>query len=180
MAKNTQSGFLAKLGEMHRAEQELTVALPLVEAAAKSQDLKDLLNIHLSQTKGHVRALEDVATHLGCELPSQACLRMTRLIGNAVRIIGKRLVSSEQDAALIEAGRRIEQFEIEQYEELCAEARSQQLTHTVALLTSILNQEQMADELLAEVAAGHGPAKTLVEQASLRRAGVLRAAAQHA
>jgi hypothetical protein len=65
--------FLSKLGEMHRAEQELTLALPLVAKAAKSKDLKTLLRIHLKETKGHVKALENVAGSLGKKLPSKSC-----------------------------------------------------------------------------------------------------------
>ncbi len=54
--------FLTKLGEMHTAERELTLGLPLVAKAAKSKDLKTLLRIHLKETKGRVKALEAVAT----------------------------------------------------------------------------------------------------------------------
>lgn len=44
--------FLTKLGEMYTAERELTLALPLVAKAAKSKDLKTLLQVHLKRNKG--------------------------------------------------------------------------------------------------------------------------------
>jgi len=49
--------FRNRLGEMHTAEKELTLALPLVAKAAKSKDRETLLNIHLKETKGRVMTL---------------------------------------------------------------------------------------------------------------------------
>ncbi len=161
--------FLNKLGEMHTAERELTLALPLVAAAAKSKDLKTVLRIHLKETKGHAKALENIAKSLRQELPSKSCKPMTRLIAEGVKVIGKRLVSSDQDAALIAVGQKIEQFEISSYTPLCTEADENDWTHEFAVLTSILNQEKMASELLAGLAAGKAPLQDLVEKTSLKK-----------
>lgn len=169
--------FLNKLGEMHTAERELTLALPLVAKAAKSKDLKTLLRIHLKETKGHVKALEAVAKSLGRELPSQSCSQMTKLIGEGVKIIAKRLVSGDKDQELIGAGRKIEQFEIENYTPLCAEAERLEFTHENALLTSILNQEKLANELLRALGQGKGPLDKLVKKVVLEHAGASKPAA---
>lgn len=169
--KSVPKSFLNKLGEMHRSESELSLALPLVVVAAKSKDLKALLNLHLKETKGHVKALNNIAKSLGVELPSKSCKEMTKLIGEAVKVIGKRIVTSDQDQELIAVGQKIEQFEISSYEPLCAEAKEHEYTHENALLTSILNQEKLASELLGELAAGKGPLNKLVEKVSLQKAG---------
>jgi ferritin-like metal-binding protein YciE len=163
--------FLNQLGEMHTAERELTVALPLMAKAAKSKDFKMVLQIHFKQTKGHVKALDAVAKSLAIELPMKGCKRITQLVAEGVTVIGKRLVTPDQDQALIAVGQKVEQFEIEQYRKLCATAKAQGYTHEFALLTSILNQEEMASELLAALAAGKGPIDKLIEKASLKRAG---------
>ena len=163
--------FLTKLGEMHTAERELTLALPLVAKAAKSKDLKTLLRIHIKETKGHVKALEPVAKSLGRQLPFESCKQMTKLIGEGVKIIAKRLVSGDQDQELIGAGRKIEQFEIENYTPLVAEADRMEFTHEAALLTSILNQEKLANELLAALGQGKGPLDKLVKKVSSRTCG---------
>ena len=130
--------------------------MPLVAKAAKSRDLKTLLGIHLKETKGHVKALESAAKSLGRELPSKGCKQMTKLIGEGVKIIAKRLGAGNKDQELIGAGRKIEQFEIENYRPLVAEAERLEFTHEAALLTSILNQEKLANELLAALAQGKG------------------------
>ena len=172
--------FLHKLGEMHTAEKELTLALPLVAKAAKSRDLKTLLGIHLKETKGHVKALESAAKSLGRELPSKGCKQMTKLIGEGVKIIAKRLVAGNKDQELIGAGRKIEQFEIENYRPLVAEAERLEFTHEAALLTSILNQEKLANELLAALAQGKGPLDKLVKNVSLKHAGASTSTARTA
>jgi ferritin-like metal-binding protein YciE len=163
--------FLEKLAEMHRAEKELTLALPLVVKAAKSKDLKTLLQIHLKQTKGHVKTLEEIAASLDVELPSKSCKKMTQLIAEGVKVIGKRIVSSGKDPELIAVGQKIEQFEIASYRPLCAEAKAHEYTHEFALLNSILDQEKLANELLGALGAGKGPLKQLLEKTSLSHAG---------
>jgi len=172
--------FLTKLGEMHTAERELTLALPLVAKAAKSKDLKTLLQVHLKETKGHVKALEAVATSLGRELPSESCEQMTKLIGEGVKIIAKRLVSGDKDQELIGVGRKIEQFEIENYTPLVNEAERLEFTHETALLTSILNQEKLANELLTALGQGKGPLDKLVKKVVLEHAGASTSAARAA
>ncbi len=161
-------GFLETLGEMHTAERELTLALPLVAKAAKSEDLKTLLQAHLKETEGHLKTLEAVAESLGAELPTKGCKAMTGLIAEGVKVIAKRLVSSEQDAELIAVGQKIEQFEIDAYTGLCATAKEKDYAHELALLASILGQEKLAYDLLGGLAKGSSPLQPLVEKASLK------------
>lgn len=162
--------FLNKLGEMHTAERELALALPLVAAAVQSKDLKKVLSAHLKETRGHVKALEQTATSLQVELPSKSCKQMTQLIKDAVKAIGKRLISGEQDQEFIGIGQKIERFEIASYTPLAEQARQLEFTHEHALLTSVLNQEKLAEELLGQLAAGKGPLDAVVKKASLKRA----------
>lgn len=163
--------FLNKLGEMHTAEAELTLALPLLAVAAESKDLKSLLTLHLKETKGHAKTLDQIAKTLNRELPTKRCKRMTQLIVEGVKAIGKRLVAGEQDAQFIAVGQKIERFEIENYKELCATAKENDFAHEFAQLQSILNQEEIAETLLGQLAQGKGPLTPLIEKASLKRAG---------
>lgn len=96
---------------------------------------------------------------------------MTKLIGQGVKVIAKRLFSGEKDAELIRVGKEIEQFEIENYLPLVNEAGRLQFTHERALLTSILNQEKLASELLTALGEGKGPLDKLVKEVVLEHAG---------
>jgi ferritin-like metal-binding protein YciE len=167
--QSVPKSFVDKLAEMHRAEKELTLALPLVAKAAKSKDLKTLLKIHLKETKGHVKTLEQVAKSLGVELPSKSCKRMTQLIKEGVKVIGKRLVSSDKDPELIGVGQQIERFEIDSYRPLCEEAKEREFTHEFALLNSIFVQENLAHQLLGELAKGKAPLGKVLNRVSLEQ-----------
>ena len=163
--------FLAQLGEMHDAEEQLAQALFLMGKAAKSADLKTLLEVHRKETKAHAQSLETIASSLGKELPDKTCQPVRDLIWEAEKDLAKTLVSStDRDATIIAAGRKAEQFEISAYEPLCQKADENDWTHECALLTSILNQEKLADELLAGLAEGRESLHKLIERASLAHA----------
>ena len=169
--RSVPRSFLNKLGEMHTAEKELVLALPLLVKAAESDDLKSLLRLHLKDTRGQARALEAVAVSLHEKLPMKVCPRVTKLIGQAVMVMAKGLLRPDQDAELIRIGREIEQFEIDSYTALCATAKERNFTHERALLESILGQEKMAQDLLGEVGRGEHPLREVIRKAVLRRAG---------
>ena len=95
---------------------------------------------------------------------------MTKLIGEGVKIIAQRRVSGNKDQELIGAGQKIEQFEIENYTPLVAQAKRMEFTHETALLTSILNQEKLANELLGALGEGKGPLDKLVKKVVLEHA----------
>jgi ferritin-like metal-binding protein YciE len=163
--------FLEKLGEMHDGEKRLTHALPLLQLAAKSEDLKTLLGVHLKETRGHVTSLEELAHSSGKKLPDKTCQPIADLIREGeIELIKKIVDPGERDAAIIAAGRKIEQFEISAYTPLCATAEKNDWTHENAVLTSILNQEKLANELLAGVAEGKEPLNKLIEKVSLAHA----------
>jgi ferritin-like metal-binding protein YciE len=161
--------FLNKLASMRTGEKEEALAIPILIAAAESRDLKMLLKIHLKETQGHAKTLEKIAKELDLDLPTKACPPIRKLVEAGVKVVAKRIVSSAHDRELIAVGRRIEQFEVDSYTALCDTAEGLGLSHTLALLTSILHQEQLADELLSELAAGKGPIEQLAGTASLRR-----------
>ena len=76
---------------------------------------------------------------------------------------------------LIKVGRKIEQFEIANYKPLCAEAERMEFTHVDALLTSILNQEKHANELLGALGQGKGPLDQLIKKVVLEHVGATKA-----
>lgn len=175
VSRNTSTGLpprdvpqtlLDKLGEMHTAEKKLVGALPKMEAAANSNDLKTLLQIHLGETQGHVKALEEVAKSLKKELPAKECAPVDELIGETEKVIGRDLPATEEDASLIACAQKVEQFEIESYTKLCAEVEKMNWTHELAVLKSILGQEKLAHALLGQLAAGKSDINKLVEEAS--------------
>ncbi len=84
-------------------------------------------------------------------------------------MIKKIVHPGERDETILAAGRKVEQFEIGAYEPLCAMARENDWTHEFAILTSILNQEKLADELLAGLQKGKEPLDALIKKALAER-----------
>jgi ferritin-like metal-binding protein YciE len=163
--------FFDKLGEMHDGEKRLTRALPILRLAAKSEDLKTLLGVHLEETKGHAQSLEELAQSSEKELPAKTCQPIAELVKEGeIEVIKNIFDPAERDAAIIAAGRKVEQFEISAYTPLCSTAEENDWTHEFAVLTSILNQEKLANELLAGLAEGKEPLKQLIEKVSLAHA----------
>lgn len=163
--------FLDKLGEMHDAEEQLATALFLLQKAAKSEDLKTLLDVHHKETKGHARSLEELAATIGKELPKKKCEPVRSMIHDAELALAKSLVTStERDQVIFDAGKKAEKFEIDAYTPLCETAERNNWTHENAVLASILNQEKLASELLAGVEKGEEPLNQLIEKVSLKHA----------
>ena len=99
------------------------------------------------------------------------CQPIAELVKESVIELMKKIVHPEErDAAIIAAGRKVEQFEISAYTTLCSTASENDWTHEFSVLTSILNQEKLADELLAGVGEGKEPLTKLVERVSLAHA----------
>lgn len=167
-AKSVSSEFLEKLAEVRDAEKQLTRVLPILALAAKSKDLKSLLELHLAETKGHLASLDAIADSLGTELPQRSCPALKKSIGHAEKELLKvALDGNERDRVIIAAGLEAEQFEIDSYTPLCQTAEKNDWAHEFAILTSILNQEKLAKELLIGVREGKEPLVRLVEKASL-------------
>ncbi|HEX4342279.1 MAG TPA: DUF892 family protein [Verrucomicrobiae bacterium] len=162
--------FEDQLANLKSAEHQLTFAIPILEAAAKSKDLKTLLHIHLEETKGHLATVKQVADSLEVKLPGKTCKGMKGLIKEAVGILIHALHSDDRDNAIIAAAQKIEHYEIASYGTLCAWAAQLGYTHEGALLASTLSQEKMADTLLTGVARGKSLEK-LVKNTSLQRMG---------
>jgi len=119
-----------------------------------------LLQIHLKETRGHVKVLEDVAESLGTTLPSVSYKEMTKLITEGVKVIAQRLVSGDKDQELIGVGRKIERFEIDKYTPPIAQAERMEFTHETALLTSILNRKSWQTNCWGHSGKEKGRSKT--------------------
>ncbi len=58
--KTLAEAFAHTLQDIYYAENALTKALPKVAEAAGNARLKEAVNAHLTETKGHVKTLEKV------------------------------------------------------------------------------------------------------------------------
>jgi ferritin-like metal-binding protein YciE len=157
--------FEEQLGDLYDAEQQLVQALPNAAGAASSTDLREALEHHLEETRGHVRRLEDVFTTVGITPPSEHCEAMEGLLKEGQKVIAATGDPAAKDAALIAAAQRVEHYEIAGYGTARTLADELGFHDAKDLLDETLDEEANADKLLTKIATG-GMFKTGINEAA--------------
>jgi len=140
-------------------EHLLLKQLPKMVEAASSQELKQLLDLHLVETKGHIYRLEQIFTRLERSPAAEKNEPIRVTVEECDKMIGRIEHSALLDAALVFCGHQIEQYEIGLYASLCGFARTLGLNVVETLIDEILGEEtSTANQLtrLAEVSINRG------------------------
>ena len=137
---------------MYDAESRLVKALPKMAKAATSEPLKEALEAHLEETRGHVTAIEEVFECFDLEAKGETCEATAGLIEEAGEIIDAFRGSPAINAALICAAQKIEHYEIASYGCLHEWATLLGNNEAVDLLQEILEEEKNANNTLTEIA----------------------------
>jgi ferritin-like metal-binding protein YciE len=146
--------LIDQMADLYSAERQLVEALPKVASAASSSELRDAIQEHLEETRGHVRRLEQAFSELGTSPPSEQCEAMQGLIAEGEKIINEQGDPAAKDAALIAAAQRVEHYEIAAYGTVRTLARELGHKDTAGLMGETLDEESQADELLTKIATG--------------------------
>jgi len=142
------------LRDLLSAENQLVKALPKIAKAANAGSLRAALESHLDETKGQVERLKECFTLLGAEAKAKPCKGMEGLIeeGNEVFAKGKGKDDAAADLAVIAAGQKVEHYEISAYGTARAMAAQIGLPAIAELLSKSLAQEEIADNVLTQIA----------------------------
>ncbi len=144
--------FLDELADIYNAEQQLVKALPKAANTADSEELRDAIEAHLEETRGHVERLEEVAETLQESLKNKTCAAMKGLLKEADDVMKEQKGSSALDAAIIAAAQKVEHYEIATYGTLIAWAEQMGHAEAADLLRETLDEEKAADQTLTNVA----------------------------
>jgi len=147
--------LLQELRDLYSAENQLIKALPKMQDAAFSPDLKESFAHHLKETRGHVSRLEQIFTNLGEKPKSETCEAMEGLISEGEDYVKADTEEHIRDAALIAAAQKIEHYEIAGYGTARTLASCLEDTTSAQLLQETLNEEAKADKHLTEIAEAH-------------------------
>jgi Mn-containing catalase len=143
-----------ELRDILHAEKQLSKALPKMAAAARFDQLRELFERHLAETKGQIERLDECFELLGISARAKPCRGMMGLVEEGQEIMGEgeKKEDAAADLALIGAAQRVEHYEISGY--TTARNLAQQLRHSaiVVLLSKSLAEEENADQLLNQVA----------------------------
>lgn len=144
---------LDSIKDIYWAEKHLLKAIPKMNKAATSPELKQAFTDHLAVTQGHVERLEQVFEMMGKKAQAKKCDAMEGLTKEAESIIEETEAGTKtRDVALIMAGQKVEHYEIATYGGLV------QITKTIGkneisdILAQTLAEEKEADQTLTDVA----------------------------
>lgn len=152
--KSLQDVLVEQVEDLYSAERQLVEALPKVARAASNSELRQGLEHHLEETKGHVRRLEQIFGSVGITSPSEYCEGMEGLIREGEEIVAATGDPAAKDAALIAAAQRVEHYEIAAYGTARTLADELGLDDAKRLLDKTLDEESNADQLLTRIATG--------------------------
>ncbi|TWR26239.1 ferritin-like domain-containing protein [Mucilaginibacter achroorhodeus] len=145
--------FIDELKDIYWAEQHLVKALPKMMKNATSDELKNTIQEHLTQTENQVVRLEQVFESIGEKAKAVKCEAMEGLLKEADELMKETEKGTEvRDVAIISTAQKVEHYEIASYGTLCALAGTLGFTDAVELLQQTLEEEKQADQLLTQAA----------------------------
>ena len=146
--------YINELRDLYNAENQLLKALPKMAKAASSEELKDVFQKHLEQTKSHVERLEEVFGEIGEKPKGKTCRAMKGLIEEGSEILHEDGEDSVIDAGIIVAAQKVEHYEIASYGSVRTFAQLLGKDRSAELLQTTLDEESETNEALNQLAEG--------------------------
>jgi ferritin-like metal-binding protein YciE len=148
--------FVDELKDIYWAEKHLVKTLPKMQKAATSDELKNAFGDHLEVTKGHVTRLENAFEILGQKPQAKKCEAMEGITKEGASIIeDTEEGTATRDVGLVLAAQKVEHYEISTYGGLAQLASTLGLDEVAKILSSTLDEEKEADQLLTSIAEEH-------------------------
>ena len=150
--ENLEKLYVDELKDAYDFEHQILDALPKMEEAAVSSQLKEAFREHREQTRGQVKRLEQVFNMLGRDADRKTCKGMKGLIAEGDEYIKAKGDDATIDAALVSAAQRVEHYEMAVYGTLRTFARALGHADQANLLQQTLDEESKTDEKLTRLA----------------------------
>lgn len=145
--------FTDALKDIYWAEKQLTKALPKMQKAATTEELKSAIEDHLAQTEEHVSRLEQVFEILGKKAQAKKCDAMEGIIKEGTSIVEETEDGSmTRDVGIIMAAQKVEHYEIATYGSLVQLAKTMGVDEAANILQQTLDEEKQTDAGLTEIA----------------------------
>ncbi|MGA8441444.1 MAG: ferritin-like domain-containing protein [Candidatus Sulfotelmatobacter sp.] len=143
--------YLDQLRQLHSAETQISEALPKMIDAATEPQLKNALQTHLQETRGHVARLEEILNQAKGSVESKKCKGIAALITEGEDIIKDATDESVRDAGIIGAAQKVEHYEIAAYGTVRTFAEILGNDRQSELLDQTLEEEKHADSILTAI-----------------------------
>lgn len=147
--------FVDELKDIYWAEKNLSKALPRMQKAATSDELRAAFEKHTAETLTHIETLEKAFASLEEKAVAKKCDAMAGLLEEAKGIIEETEKGTMiRDAGLILAAQKVEHYEIATYGTLVTFAECMGHTEVADMLRTTLENEKATDQALTGIAEG--------------------------
>lgn len=148
-----QQFFVDTIKDIYWAEKHLTKALPKMQEAATTEELKSAIQEHLVQTEEHVSRLEQVFGILGEKPQAKKCDAMEGLVKEGETVIEETEEGSlTRDVGIIASAQKVEHYEIATYGTLVQLAMTMGQAEIAEILSMTLDEEKQTDANLTAIA----------------------------
>ena len=144
--------FVHTLQDIYYAERQIEKALPDMIAKASDAELKRSFQMHLRQTKGQIKRLEQAFKKIERTPQGTRCPAIDGILEEAREIAGDVGDKVVLNAALIAAAQAVEHYEITRYGTLTSWAKLLGRTDVAKLLYANLKEEKATDKKLNDIA----------------------------
>jgi len=146
--------LIEQLRDLLNAEGQLVKALPKMAKSARTAPLRFALEHHLEETQEQVERLKEVFGLVGTPARGKQCKGMEGLIAEGEEVMeeGQELDDAAADLALIAAAQKVEHYEISGYGTARTLAGQIGLPAIAELLSKSLAEEEIADNLMTQIA----------------------------
>ncbi|QIX62582.1 ferritin-like domain-containing protein [Hymenobacter sp. BT18] len=153
--KSLDDLFTEQLKDLYSAETQLVKALPDMASEARDARLRQGFEKHLQETMNQVSRLEQIGRGLNIDLSGHTCKAMQGLVAEGKETISEDATDEVKDAALIAAAQRVEHYEISGYGTAAHYAERLGHTEAASLLRQTLQEEQLTDTKLNDLAKSY-------------------------
>jgi ferritin-like metal-binding protein YciE len=145
--------YIRELRDLYDAEKQIIKALPKMVEMANSSDLRDALDEHLEQTRGHVTRLEQVLRLHNEDVKGEKCKGMEGIIDEDKNVMKLNNDANVGDAAIIAGAQKVEHYEMASYGSVRSWAQQMGHQEAAQLLQQTLEEEKEADRKLTEISS---------------------------
>ena len=150
--KSMDDLFLHSLQDIYTAEKRILQSLPSMAKSVGTDELKQALENHKSETQEHVKRLEEVFKMIGQKPKGVACKGIEGIIEEAKEEMDNIEDESVCDAAILASAQAVEHYEITRYGTLTAWAKQLGRDDAANLLHQTLEEEKRTDDKLTKMA----------------------------
>lgn len=145
--------FIDELRDIYWAEKHLVKAIPKLQKAATTEELKQALGNHVEVTQEHISRLEEVFNLLNKKAQGKKCEGIEGITKEGEQVVKETETGSmTRDVAIIMAAQKAEHYEIASYGGLVQLAKTIGKNDIAEILAATLEEEKETDQELTSIA----------------------------